>query len=92
MPTHGAPDPAQFRITWTGAMMELRLSFTLHGYDVNGYTDEELHCAIVAEAIADVQSSRDADTPTNSDLFTRAFDRLQKGGTQDTRRKFTKER
>ncbi len=79
MPTHRAPDSAQFRITWTGAMMELRLSFTLHGYDVNPYTDEELHGAIVAEAIGDLDASRDANTQADRDLFTRAFERLQHG-------------
>ena len=76
MPTHRVPDSAQFRITWTGAMMELRLSFTLHGYDVNPYTDEELHGAIVAEALADVHSNRHPET----DLFTRAFERLKGRG------------
>ena len=70
MPTHGEQDSvARFRITWTGAMMELRLGFTMHGYDVSPYTDDEVNGAIVAEAIADMHSGRD--------LFTRAFERLK---------------
>ena len=52
-------------------MMELRLGFVMHGYDVNPYTDDEVNGAIVAEAMADTQSSRD--------LFSRAFERLKQG-------------
>ncbi len=77
MPTHGERDSAQFRITWTDAMMDLRLGFTMHGYDVSAYGDDEVHGAIVAEAIADIHSSPNADTEPSENLFTRAFGRLR---------------
>jgi hypothetical protein len=50
-------------------MMELRLGFTMHGFDVNTYADDQISGAIVAEAMAGTDSSRD--------LFTRAFERLK---------------
>ncbi len=79
MPTHGERDSAQFRMTWTNAMMKLRLGFTMHGYDMSGYRDDAVHAAIVAEAIADIHSSRDGKAPSRRDLFTRAFERLKNG-------------
>jgi hypothetical protein len=69
MPTYGEPDLSWFRTTRTAAIMELRLGFKMHGYDVDAYPDDQVSGAIVAEATADTYSSRD--------LFTRAFERLR---------------
>ncbi len=79
MPTHGERDSAQFRMTWTNAMMKLRLGFTMHGYDMSGYRDDAVHAAIVPDAIADIHSSRDDDAQPSGNLFARAFERLENG-------------
>ena len=58
--------------TRTAAVMKLRLGFTLHGFDVSAYADDQVRGAIASEAMASTDSSRD--------LFTGAFERLKQAG------------
>ena len=58
-----------FSRTRIAAITELRHGFTIYGFDVSAYADDQVGGAIVASATADTQSSRD--------LFTRAFERLR---------------
>ena len=70
MPAYEEQDSAEHVSTRTVAIMKLRLGFTLHGFDVSAYADDQVSAAIGAEAIASADASRD--------LFTRAFERLNK--------------
>ncbi len=72
MPTHEEPGAAS--VARKAAIMELRLGFKLHGFDVDAYGDDQVRKAIVAAA-------RDA-TDSSKDLFTRAFERLTKSQPQ----------
>ncbi len=68
MPTQ-AEHSTLFSKTRVAAITELRHGFTIYGFDVSAYKDDQVSGAVVAAATADTQSSRD--------LFTRAFERLR---------------
>ena len=68
MPTQ-TEHSGSFSRTRIAAITELRHGFTIYGFDVSAYADDQVSGAIVAAATADTQSSRD--------LFTRAFERLR---------------
>jgi ABC-type arginine transport system permease subunit len=69
VPTQTEQHSTSFSRTRTVAITELRRGFTIYGFDVGAYADDQVSGAIVAVATADTDSSRD--------LFTRAFERLQ---------------
>ena len=76
MTAYEGRDSAGHGSTRTVAMMKLRLGFTLHGFDVSAYADDQVSAAVGAEAIASADSSQD--------LFTRAFERLNRNRLRPT--------
>ncbi len=69
MPTQTEQHSTSFSRTREAAITELRHGFTVYGFDVSVYADDQVSGAVVAAATADTQSSRD--------LFTQAFERSQ---------------